>query len=122
MYTLVDDADHISELRPSGVLLNIESNGQIPLRWPGRSLIPKIAAFDFAGNGSYIGASHLGSRPEMIAMLDLAAMHYPKIKSWIHTVPIGPKGCAEAVHNLYKDDVRYRYVLTDYDEAFGKRT
>ena len=83
---------------------------------------PKIAAFDFAGNGNYIGASHLGSRPEMIAMLDLAAMHYPKIKSWIQTVPIGPKGCAEAVHNLYKDDVRYRYVLTDYDEAFGKRT
>ena len=84
--------------------------------------LPKLSAFDFAGNGNYIGASHLGSRPEMIAMLDLVAMQYPKIKTWLHTVPIGAEGCAEAVQHLYKDEVRYRYVLTEYDKAFGKRT
>lgn len=54
-------------------------------------------------------------------MLDLVAMRYPQIKTWIQTVPVGEKGCAESVQRLYKDEVRYRYVLTDYDKAFGKR-
>lgn len=56
----------------------------------------------------------------MLAMLDLAAKQ--KIKSWIHTVPISEQGCAEAVKNVNDNKVRYRYVLTDYDKQFGKRT
>ena len=77
-------------------------------------------AFDFAGNGNSIGVSHLGSRPEMLAMLDLAATQ--NIKSWIQTIPLSEEGCAKAVKSLNDNKVRYRYVLTDYDKAFGKRT
>ena len=81
---------------------------------------PTLKAFDFTANGNYLGASHLGSRPEMLAMLDLAAKQ--KIKTWIETVPISAEGCAQAVKGLYNDEVRYRYVLADYDKKFGKRT
>lgn len=94
-------------------------------------------AQDFASNGCYIGASHIGNRPEMLvsnfnhtyqftmltlsaqAMFDLASKQ--NIKSWIHTVDISEEGCKEAVTAVSENTVRYRYVLTNYDKAFGKR-
>ena len=81
--------------------------------------LPTLNAQDFAPNGNYFGASHIGNRPEMLAMLDLAATR--NIKSWVQTVPISEKGCAEVVKNVNDNKVRYRYVLTDYDKVFGKR-
>jgi D-arabinose 1-dehydrogenase-like Zn-dependent alcohol dehydrogenase len=35
--------------------------------------LPAMKAQDFAPNGSYIGASHIGNHPEMVAMLELAS-------------------------------------------------
>ena len=61
---------------------------------------------DFAPNGCYFGASHIGNRPEMLSMLDLAAKQ--NIKSWIQTVPISKEGCAEVVDKVNKGDVQYR--------------
>lgn len=82
--------------------------------------LPQIAAQSFAGNGCYIGASHIGNRPEMLAMLDLASKQ--EIHSWIDTVPISEEGCKEVVERVYNNkDVRYRLVLNKFDEAFGKR-
>lgn len=82
--------------------------------------LPTLNAQDFAPNGNYFGASHIGNRPEMLAMLDLAANN--KINSWIQTVPISKDGCAEVVKNVNDNKVRYRYVLTDFDKEFGNRT
>ena len=83
--------------------------------------LPTLMAQDFAPNGTYIGASHIGNRPEMLAMLDLASKQ--NIKSWIQEIPISEKGCAEAVSRVQSNDnVRYRFVLTDFDAAFGKRS
>lgn len=73
----------------------------------------------FTSNGSYIGASHLGNRPEMIAMLELASKQ--NIKSWVETIPIGVEGCKKAVMGVKENKVRYRYTLTNFDDAFGKR-
>lgn len=56
----------------------------------------------------------------MISMLDLAAKQ--GIKSWIEKVPISKEGCAKVVSGVADNKVRYRYVLTNYDEEFGKRT
>ena len=81
--------------------------------------LPEIMAQDFAGNGCYIGASHIGNRPEMLAMFDLASKQ--NIKSWIKKVDISEAGCAEAVTAVSDNTVRYRYVLTNYDKVFGKR-
>lgn len=83
--------------------------------------LPQLMAQDFASNGCYIGTSHIGNRPEMLAMFELASKQ--NIKSWIETIPISEEGCKEAVTRVVNNDnVRYRLVLTDFDKAFGKRT
>jgi alcohol dehydrogenase (NADP+) len=46
------------------------------------------------GNGCLIGSSHLGSRKETLAMLQLAVDQ--GIKSWVETIPVGEAGCGEA--------------------------
>lgn len=81
--------------------------------------LPAMKAQTFMPNGSYIGASHIGNRPEMLAMLELASKQ--NIKSWVETVPISEEGCKKAVTGVKENKVRYRYTLTGYDEAFGKR-
>lgn len=53
-------------------------------------------------------------------MLDLAAKQ--NIKSWIEKVPISEAGIAKAVQGVSDNKVRFRYVLTDFDKAFGKRS
>jgi len=77
----------------------------------------EIKNADFISNGCLIGASHLGSRKEVLAMLDLAAEK--GIKSWVEEVQIGAKELSEAVQKLKKNDVRYRFTLTGYDKVFG---
>lgn len=80
---------------------------------PMQDLSPK----QFMANGSSIGASHIGSRPECLAMLKLAAEK--KLTPIVETIPVGEKGCAEAVDRVRRNDVRYRFTLVDYDKAFG---
>ena len=82
--------------------------------------MPTLNAQDFAPNGCYFGASHIGNRPEMLAMLDLASKQ--DIKSWIEKVPISEEGCKEVVTKVNDGKPRYRMVLTDFDKVFGKRT
>ncbi|KAK3080061.1 hypothetical protein LTS18_003225 [Coniosporium uncinatum] len=79
----------------------------------------KVMMQDFASNGCYIGTSHIGNRPEMLAMLELASKQ--NIKSWVEEIKISEKGCKEAVERVKKNDVHYRFTLTGFDEAFGKR-
>lgn len=82
--------------------------------------LPELKAQDFAANGCYFGTSHIGNRPEMLAMLELASKQ--NIKSWVETIPISEEGCKQAVERLSKNDVHYRFTLVDFDAAFGKRT
>lgn len=72
---------------------------------------------DLINNGCLIGASHLGSRREMIDMFQLAADK--GIKSWVETVPISAENLGKTMQKLQKNDVRYRFTMTDYDKAFG---
>lgn len=81
--------------------------------------LPEIKSQMFMSNGSSIGASHIGSRPECLAMLKLASEK--NLKPMVETIQISEKGCAEAVKRVKKNDVRYRFTLTGYDQAFGKR-
>ena len=82
--------------------------------------IKELNLFSFAPNGCYMGASHIGNRPEMIAMLELASKK--NIKSWVETLEISEEGCKQAVERGSKNDVRYRFTLTGFDKQFGKRT
>ncbi|MCJ1413367.1 hypothetical protein MMC19_007472 [Ptychographa xylographoides] len=81
--------------------------------------LPQMMAQDFAPNGSTIGGSHIGSRPEMEQMLKLASDK--KLQPMIQTIDISEKGCKEAVEKVKVNNVRYRFTLTNFDAAFGKR-
>ena len=83
------------------------------------SPLPKMMAQDFAPNGASIGGSHIGSRPELLAMLKLASEK--NLKPYIETIDISAAGCKEAVERVKKNDVRYRFTLVNYDHAFGAR-
>ncbi|KAL7819398.1 GroES-like protein [Trichoderma aethiopicum] len=72
---------------------------------------------DFLGNGCFIGSSHLGSRKEMLEMLDLAATK--GIHSWVEKIPISKEGLQQAMNRLGDSSVRYRSCMVNYDEAFG---
>ncbi|KAF3017172.1 hypothetical protein E8E14_011858 [Neopestalotiopsis sp. 37M] len=75
---------------------------------------------DLAGNGCFIGATHLGSRREMLDMFQLAASK--NISSWVETVPINAENLSKTFKSLHENSgaVRYRYCMTDYDKEFKR--
>jgi alcohol dehydrogenase (NADP+) len=77
----------------------------------------QIKPQDLLGNGCLIGASHLGSRREMLEMLQLAADK--GIKSWVETVPLSAENLGKTMQRLHKSDIRYRFTMVDYDKVFG---
>ena len=87
--------------------------------FPDNKLQP-LDAKAFAPNGCYMGASHIGNRPEMEEMLELASKQ--DIKSWVETIDISEEGCKQAVERVYNNDnVRFRLTLVGFDKVFGKR-
>ncbi|KAI1325455.1 NADPH-dependent medium chain alcohol dehydrogenase [Xylariaceae sp. FL0255] len=82
--------------------------------------IPDIKPQMFMSNGSSMGASHIGNRPECLAMLKLAADPDKKLyeKVMVEKVEVGEKGCAEVVKRVKENDVRYRFTLVGYESAF----
>ncbi|RDW83251.1 NADP-dependent alcohol dehydrogenase 6 [Coleophoma crateriformis] len=72
---------------------------------------------DLLSNGVLVGASHLGSRKEVLAMLQLAADK--GIKSWVEEIPISAENLKTALLRLHDNKVRYRFTLTDYEKEFG---
>lgn len=77
----------------------------------------EVKAQTFLENGCLIGASHLGSRKEVLAMLDLAVEK--GVDSWVEEVQIGKEGLKSALTRLHGNDVKYRFTLTGYEEVFG---
>jgi alcohol dehydrogenase (NADP+) len=59
----------------------------------------EVKSHMFMSNGCLIGASHLGSRKEMLRMLDLAAEK--KIEPWVEEIPISEEGIKEAGKFVY---------------------
>ncbi|OTA66513.1 GroES-like protein [Hypoxylon sp. EC38] len=101
----------------SGYLALLDVHGKwISVGLPEEATL-NIKPQDLLGNGCLIGASHLGSRREMLEMLQLAADK--GIKSWVETVPISAENLSKTMQRLHKNDVRYRFTMTDYDKAFG---
>jgi len=71
----------------------------------------------FLSNGCLIGASHLGSRKEVLAMLQLAADK--GIESWVEEIKIGEEGLKTALTRVHENDVKYRFTLVGYEDIFG---
>lgn len=98
--------------------------------------LPSLMVFDYMAGGYSMGASHIGSRPEMLSMLELASKQNIKrysrrrifygassltLRSWVHTINISEAGCKEAVEMVHQGKARYRATLVGYDKVFGKR-
>lgn len=71
----------------------------------------------FLSNGCFFGSSHLGSRRETLEMLQLAADK--GIKTWVEEAPISKEKLADIMQRLHKNDVRYRFCMTNYEAQFG---
>jgi len=102
--------DYMSTLRVNGTLHHVGLPDH-PIQLMVQDMVP---------SGGHMGASHIGSRPEMIAMLKLAADK--SIHPMIETVPISEQGCKEVVERVKNNKIRYRFTLTDFDKAFGSRS
>lgn len=76
-----------------------------------------VSPFTFLKNGVAFGSSLLGSKAEVVQMLELAAAH--DIKPWIEEVPLTEENCGKALDRCHKGDVRYRFVFTEFDKAFA---
>lgn len=73
---------------------------------------------DFINNGCFIGTSHLGSRKEMLEMLQIMADQ--KLQSWVEKIPLSKEGLQKAFVNLKESKVRYRSCMTKYEDQFGQ--
>ncbi|KAL1884977.1 hypothetical protein Plec18167_001634 [Paecilomyces lecythidis] len=103
-----DLAKYLSMMDVHGRWINVglpEEEGQV------------IKAQHLISNGVLIGATHLGSRREMLHMLQLAADK--DLKGWVEEVPINEENLSKTVQRMKKGDVRYRFTLTGYDKVFG---
>lgn len=116
---ILNCADMTHEFKLSDYLSTLVVNGTFHNVGLGDKPLPQMMAQDFVPNGCNIGASHIGSRPEILKMLKLAADK--GIKPMIETLDISEKTCAEAVQRVAKNDVRYRFTFTGYDKAFPNR-
>ena len=118
---IINTADATDKFNLSDYFSTLKVNGTFHMVGFPDNPLPAMQAQVFAPTGCYMGASHIGSRPEMIEMLELAAKQ--DIKSWVQTIPLSEKGCKEAVERVYNNDnVRFRLTLTNFDDVFGKRT
>lgn len=79
--------------------------------------LPSLMAQDFAPNGTKIAGSHIGSKAEALAMLQLASEK--NLHPMIETIDISEDGCKRAVEKVKDNDVRYRVTLTGFAKAFG---
>lgn len=77
-----------------------------------------VSPFTFLQHGAAFGSSLLGSKKEANYMLKLAAEK--GVRPWIEKVPVNAKSCSEALQRCDAGDVRYRFVLTDFDKAFSQ--
>ncbi|OBA23504.1 GroES-like protein [Metschnikowia bicuspidata var. bicuspidata NRRL YB-4993] len=76
-----------------------------------------VHPMSFLLNFSSLSSSHLGSKKEALDMLKLSADK--GIKPLIQEIPITAKGAGEALTKCDNNDVRYRFVLTDFEKAFA---
>jgi len=81
--------------------------------------LPEMAPMSFTANAPKLSGSHLGNYQEMNDMLKLAAEK--GIKPLVETLDLSEAGCKEAVERVKDGKVRYRFTLTGFDKAFGRK-
>lgn len=75
-----------------------------------------IDTFRFLFSGVTLSTSLTGTHEEINTMLKLVADK--DVKPWIERIPMSEEGVSEALQRAKNNDVRFRFVLTDYDKVF----
>lgn len=114
---IISTASSFDEFQMSEYLSLLDVHGRFNLVGLPAGKGPAITPFDFIANGCCIGASNLGSRQEILEMLDLAAAK--GVKSWVQEIPVSKAGIQRAMENIENGNVRYRSCLTGFDDEFG---
>lgn len=73
--------------------------------------------FLLLANNTSLKGSGIGSKKEALIMLKMAADK--KIYPIIEKLPINESNVAQVLDRVSRSDVRYRFVLTDFDKFFG---
>lgn len=76
-----------------------------------------VHAFQLIVHNASLKGSMVGSKKEAAIMLKMAAEQ--KIYPIIETLPINEANVVQVLQRVAKSDVRYRFVLTDYDKFFS---
>ncbi|CAL3965022.1 unnamed protein product [Diplocarpon coronariae] len=63
------------------------------------------------------GGSHLGSKKEALAMLQLAVDK--GVDSWVEEMKTSKEGLKEALARVQSNDVRYRFTINGYEDVYG---
>ena len=113
---LLNTADMTNDFEMSDYLSTLKVGRQFHQVGLPDKPIPNLKPQAFMANGSSIGASHFGSRPECLERLRFAAEK--KLLPMVETLPVSEKNCAEAVERVKNNKVHYRFTLIDYDKAF----
>lgn len=77
----------------------------------------EVTTRTFMRNACSMSSSLLGSRKEILEMLQLASEK--DIKAWVEEVPINKENAKKALTRAANSDVRYRFTFVDYDKEFG---
>ncbi|GMM31278.1 hypothetical protein DAMA08_040230 [Martiniozyma asiatica (nom. inval.)] len=99
------------------LLLMLKPNGRLQIITgpePGKDI--KLPQWLLIQNNISIGGSAVGSPADIEYMLNVAAKN--NIKPLIEKVPINPENITEAWKRIDESKVRFRVVLTDYNEYF----
>lgn len=77
----------------------------------------EVSTLTFLRNACFFGSSFLGTRKEALDMLKLA--EEKNIQSWVEEIPINEENAKKALERMEANDVKYRFVFTEYEKAFG---
>lgn len=105
-YTSINFSDLCFSLAFEGILHNV-GIGSEPLTV---SMIPILI------KNIKITGSAIGSKKEAIKMFEVAATH--NIKTWVEEIPLSQENLSKSLSKCESGSVRYRFVFTNYNEAF----
>lgn len=108
-FSSLDFTSLLSTLKPLGSLVSVGA--------PSVSETINLAPFSLLVKGIKVSGSLIGSKEEAIKMFEIAAAK--GVKPWVEEVPLNEENCGKALTRCDEGDVRYRFVLTKFDEAFA---
>lgn len=104
---IVTTASNVKSLPMSEFLTTLAVHGRLIYVGMPEEKLPQVTAQELSNNGCFIGSSHIGSKKEMLQMLQVAADK--GIKAWKNIIPM--KNAADGIMAVKNNTVRFRTVL-----------